>query len=477
MLPARYNWRSMRLGLTALSALSALSTLSTSIFIAGSFSGCAVALPFFSTVSTEGLELNPDGQSATYSLNNPEILDRGQLSKAIVDAIPLSSASFFASEAHEGQITDLVVNRDGTKAFTVGKDGKVILTELVNNERAFQAERTVLVSSQKPMFAAALSPDERFLAFSQFSNVWVMDLKTRKVTNRLSRVDGRISVLSWDPRGELLALGLGDGRVFLWNISRGWLGGEDTLDAVEDYIGGLSPIVQIIFHPSGRSFFALERDGRQVVWRLVRTDSEMGLRDNYARIDQERDPTKTQVFGTAPDKIQDAWLSNDGSILFVAVKDGTIRRWKVRGLRQLDPLVVGTGSVGAVSGFDMSVDGSTRSILASVGRSHRLRLWCQRLAEDDPDTSSLLKARRDELRSSTKDDTRDILADTLRTDPPKRAPQSPVLGESPPWKTPLGLVRVSGDGRMIWMSQKSGNVSAANLSQLGRSLPAQLCPE
>src|SRR5690606_11503634 len=89
-------------------------------------------------------------QQASGSLNTPE----------------LSMERFFVHHVHEGLINTLAVSEDGSRAYSGGQDGKVVLSTIVrplsrNNQAKVpllgsQLQSEVLLESSKPILALGL---------------------------------------------------------------------------------------------------------------------------------------------------------------------------------------------------------------------------------------------------------------------------------------------------------------------------------
>ena len=100
----------------------------------------------------------------------------------------------------------------------------------------------ILLRGSKPVLALDLSPSENFLALVQSSVLSVYDLDRDQVVNVLTKVNGRITAVAWDPREELIALGLADGTVYIWHFRGGRFAGKDHDRALEKYSAGFLPL-------------------------------------------------------------------------------------------------------------------------------------------------------------------------------------------------------------------------------------------
>ncbi len=369
----------------------------------------------------------------------PEVFGREESSEGAVSLL----SKFTSHSAHRGLIHALVVSSDGRTAYTGGADRKVIRHEILESgEKKIRTE--VLLQAKQPVYALALSPSGDKLAIAITSAVFIFDLKTQKITNHLYRIQGRLTALSWDPREELLLIGKANGEVFAWDFLPERGGGEDSWDALERYEGGISPIVSLIFHPSSRAFFAVEREGIVHLWRLIRTGEELGLRDKLAKVDKEKIGRKNSKFAQLKIIIHDAWVAADGSRLFVATADGNIYSWKIRGLRGSAISDLGYSSVTSITGavlaepgveVELRDDGKTTlpsRLLVTSGRGGGVKFWCNK--------DNILEASAGVASSGTK----------------------VLLAEVPMLDSPATLVRFGSHSRILWVAQKTGNLLTFN---------------
>lgn len=383
----------------------------------------------------------------------------------------------FRYSIHAGPVNALVLSQDGRTVFSGGDDGKVFICTL--HDRVFGehsnkgsgasagrspfVQRDQLLESDRPILALALSSNERYLAVSQFSHVLVVDLSTRQVAFELSRVKGRIVALEWDPLGELLALGLASGDVFVWRISKGSAAGEDSLEAVEEYPGGVSAVTRIVFHPAGRSFFVAEKEGKINLWRLLRTEEKMGLRDRFAAEDREQEGSERLHVADLPTRIEDLWIDQGGAMLFAAAGDGNVYRWKVRGLVLDGSFQAGKGAVVGMTGLNVAVpaskkkrgaqtDGSIAEMLVTVSRDQRIKWWCRSFGAE----SSLSSDGIDKIEGLGS-----VLQTELLTDSPTTVRTARLL------ESVSGLNSVPS---LLWAAEKTGNLLAFDPRLLFRSL-------
>ena len=364
------------------------------------FVGCAVPSSItgkapFSTRSG-GLSIEPVVQKKTvvHPVTHPVPARLGGAEGSSMSEIP--PEHFLVARVHEGQINALAVTKDGRRAFSGGQDGKVVMSTLLETRGVPHAsvqgyvpaadfrppaeliQSETILEGSKPILALTLSPDETQLLIAQYSSVAVYDFRSRQITRMLTKVKGRILAVDWDPRGELAALGRANGDVFVWNLSDEPSVHDDSFDALELYEGGSSPIVSLLFYSSGRALCVAERGGEVVIWRLLRTESELGLRDEKAKRDEARLGRLRKNIGTVGGEVEDLWLDRDGKILFAAAADGNVYRAKIRGLMPYEPITAETSVVFSIQGLDVP-DGPGRYVrlLATSGKEQRIKFWCQ----------------------------------------------------------------------------------------------------
>ncbi len=399
--------------------------------------------------------------------------------------IPLSMFRTF--KAHDGEINALTVTKDGKGVFSGGSDGKVLF-HVIRGGRDSKILTAPILTGPKPVLALSLSPDERLLAVSQFSLISIYDLEKKRLARSLDRVQGRVTALTWDPRGELLALGRSDGEVFIWNVAgKAPAAGENSGEALEYYPGGSSAIVRFIFHPKGRILFAGERGGTIRVWRLLRTEREMGLRDENADVDKEREGDVRLKLGQLSSNLEDMWMSKDGSLLLALGSDGNLQRYQIRGLVTLPGQSFGARDLTGVTG--LSVDGSPHSndlMFVTAARDQKLKFWCLKYFTADrsggssgPRSLQIFKTTKqtdalsaptdkESLESSLKREQaqstvrkEDIEETRILPTPESSAVQAEaaLVGETELFSSSVGKIGASNDGPVLWATQKGGILS------------------
>ena len=372
----------------------------------------------------------------------------------------ISANLFKRHPAHQGNINDLEVSSDGLRVFSAGDDGRVVLSEAQSLDVNAPITTTVILEGQNPVLALALSKDEHYLAISRTASVLVFDMSARKFSNQLSLVKGRITALSWDPDGEYLTLGRSNGDVFCWKIKGTAGAGRNSSEELEHYLGAKSPIVSIWYHPSGRAFFAAEASGAVSFWRLLRTEQQIGLRDEFAikdslQLGREREKivlggsvisdnstADTDLNSTSEDdleindtssdsgftagvaRVEDMYLSADGNLLAVAADNGVVFPIKVRGLVAQGGLQASNARIRSITGSLVPPESSGALVLAISQRVNRIRFLC---------------ADRGALK---------------------------IVAESELLKNSLGVIRAAEKAPILWVAEKTGNLLRFDMQKL-----------
>jgi len=379
------------------------------------------------------------------------------------------------SSGAKGEVNALAVTKDGNTAYIGGSDGSMFAATFnkpdgKNNQGG---QRTLSVSkifqSKHPIVAAALSVDERYLAIAQYSAVYIVDLQSRQVTNTMTQVEGRILSLAWDPRQALLLMGRASGEIFAWRLRGANYAGENSREALEQYgTAGSAPVIGLAFHPSGRAFIAATQDGDVTLWRLLRTETELGIRDESAVVDEDRKGSKEVSVGRASGQVQDLWFDTERQEILVSTVDGNISRWLLRGLEQESPMNIGADSTKTFQGVST---GENAGFLIAAGRGQKLKVFCRAKSVASDTLASgggvqIIPSENKESADDAEQGTRIIGGRLVLSQEEKKAPapvtpesdsgKARVVAESPTLRDPISQLRIG--GTMLWAVQKKGNL-------------------
>ena len=337
------------------------------------------------------------------------------------DALSIPAVSV---PVHTGDINALVVVDDGKTVYSAGEDGTLKQSTFVpgsGGENGVVKIRT-LFSGERQVLALALSHNQQLLAFARFSAVYIYDIAANKILHQLTKVDGRITALAFDPDDQSVAIGRSDGKAYIWDFS-GDASDQNANDEarLEKYFGGTSPIVSVNFHSSGRALFVAEQTGSIDVWRILRTERQMGLRDDDALADLKQNGTKHTTAQIPSGRLEDLWISPTSDEFVATTSDGKIYRFKTRGLK-----FTGQGDLTKDPLF--AVSGAGGRLLAVTGREPRLRIVC---LGDDGNIQS--------------------------------------LGRSGLFSGSITKLTSSGDHAVLWGAQKTGNLVKFDIGRLKQS--------
>lgn len=398
------------------------------------------------------------------------------------------------SSERSADINALVVSRDGRHAFAGMDRGKLFELEFprenleTSSGKSKKSGKNTRVALRKhellggtePILGLALSKNERFIGITRFGLVQVFDRRAKKVIAELTKVSTRLVATDWDPRSELLVVGGVGGDMYTWNVFDGPAAGRDSLDAVENYAGE-SPVVDLLFHPAARGFFAAQQNGGVLFWRLLRTERELGLRDEGAKIDAEKKGRMSSTIGTLSSRPEQIWLEEGGETLFVSAADGKIYRWRVRGLEKETEIFVGTDQVSNVTQLPFVVSSRyTKDIAREIrpfftsGRGQRLAIFCPK-APDEKLTFASVSVVSSNSNPVVPSPAAILVDGRIEETPSPNPTPTPVPNSSVPivpmaetdrFDSPLSSFASGADSAVLWATQKGGTLVVFDATQL-----------
>lgn len=413
----------------------------------------------------------------------------------------INSKDFFLPpvKIHSGRINVIEEVLSRRKVFTGGQDGKIFEAQVgYDSDGTPGVKVALLASGSRPILALSASPDGRYLAASQFSQVSIINLESREIVARLHRVKGRILSMAWGINSRLLLLGRANGDVFSWNLGEDISKSADTTNVLEFYETTPSPVVSIVFHPSGRAFFVVLQSGSIYLIRLVRTERELGLRLDLNNKGLKEGKYVVRV-GRVPSTVNDMILDPKTEELLVSCADGSVYRWRLRGLRKAFPYPTGSDSTGFISLVHQPHEGEVsksmfygdsnqgtgeysnfdiekrEAFLLTLGRNLRLRFWCtsEEVYERIEPTSAILYRDEDDANEGSSGlrlkSSEDDIIDQLRRDLLAEIEEGPKDSDSKKEIELLGLVsetaqfretviagKYSKNSGIIWVGEKTG---------------------
>lgn len=428
-------------------------------------------------VENEAQEIKP----ANFENGDFEIIDAAQVGTVPAGTAPAGDSVFTpaflgAFKISEIDISAIDVSASGRVAYVGFQDGSIYEVGLKSSAPGLtSASSRLIIKSPRAISSLALSPDGRRLAIAQFSQVSVIDLQQIDRKLALNRVAGRLGALTWDPKGELLAFGRETGEAFVWNLKKIGYGGGNNINSVEQYgIASDASVVKIAFHPLGRSFYMLQQNGMVRQWRLLRTESQLGLRDEWAVVD--RDPIAEQelLIGYLGGKGEDMKVSPDGEELVASDSTGNIKHWRLRGLYPREDFFAGSDSSMAfeiVPRSQLSAVPRPRQddVLVTAGRGFFMKASCWSphirpdkssgqvsIVKEEKDTTEEAKAAIvGGLLVSTEERTKqEESIDDIRSGETNKY----LLSRSPNLTTPVSALKRGRDSAVLWAVQKKGTL-------------------
>jgi WD40 repeat protein len=114
--------------------------------------------------------------------------------------------------------------------------------------------------------AVAFSPDGTRLAaggtdYPQYTSIWVWDLPSRKLVQKLRVGEPFVSSIAFSPDGHMVACGTGsDPEIQIWNVTS-----AKRLGSLEKHTG---TVTAVAWAKDGRSLVSCGQDSRVLIWRL-----------------------------------------------------------------------------------------------------------------------------------------------------------------------------------------------------------------
>ncbi|UTM38207.1 WD40 repeat domain-containing protein [Rhodococcus sp. D-6] len=277
-------------------------------------------------------------------------------------AVPLA----YTLSGHTGPVYGVVVSPDGATLASASDDGTVRLWALDGDEPSAVGEPLRL--SSKYMASVSFSPDGRFLAIGAGDGgVWIYDASDRAaprvVLDRQVYADGAVHNVRYSPNGRVLAVPYDDGHVALVDTSDPG-SGRFPVTLVDEHDGGVRTVA---FRPGGQ-VLATSSDDRTVrLWDVSTPSRPVPLGEPLTG------------FGDVAHSVS---FNGDGTILAASSDDGVLHLFDTTDPRAARPLGVPTNAhTGGVWNIAFLPDGRT---LASASWDGTAKLW-----DVDPSTRTL----------------------------------------------------------------------------------------
>ena len=284
-----------------------------------------------------------------------------RLPVAVGTPLPLSSAVLSVDNADQmielarwgrGVIEDITYSPDGGMIALASACGIVLIAaDTLKEVKSFESE--------SPAYTVAFSSDGTLLAAGlEDGTIALWDAATGELLRSLSGPTKPISSVSFSPDQRLLAGGSTDGTANVWQVSDGAL--------QETFTSHSRPVTAVAFSPDGQSLFSGSEDGS--VHQLQMPDGKV-----------------LRVFGGYANA--GVSLSADGTLIAAAGADfysrekGKVRIWTVA-----DGKLVRTIEAPDVTNVALSPDGQ---LVAASSDDHTASVWNVASGESEADYSDL----------------------------------------------------------------------------------------
>jgi WD40 repeat protein/DNA-directed RNA polymerase specialized sigma24 family protein len=222
-----------------------------------------------------------DGQVRIWSVQEGELLDI------------LSSST--------RSVIDLSISPDGSILAAGASDGTVYLWRHLSGQLM-----GVLDGHPGVVRGLAFSPDGHTLAVAALRTVWLWNLETRTVTQRIPYPGSYVFRVAFSPDGELLAAAPSDSSVWIHDSYNG-----RTLTRLAGHGGRINDLV---FSRDGSYLVTASEDHTAILWSLYRESNDSLSAEPVFRVEHN-------------DWIRAVAFNMNGATLATGSYDGTIRLW------------------------------------------------------------------------------------------------------------------------------------------------------
>ncbi|MCB0318196.1 MAG: hypothetical protein KDD56_05520, partial [Bdellovibrionales bacterium] len=158
-------------------------------------------------------------------------------------------------------------------------------------------------------------------------------------TRELELLKARPYEIAFSPEGDAILVGGADSIVYRWKFIE-YENAESNKErdlSFERYIGHSTVISGLAYHPFGRIAFSGDWKGGMNVWLFYDSDQFGGKYDDnkfwgrgfIEKTNRKKIPREAQL-----ESVEKILISGDGEYVFLALKDGKIEVWQVRGMKR-----------------------------------------------------------------------------------------------------------------------------------------------
>lgn len=283
-------------------------------------------------------------------------------------------------EAHQDQVSSVVLSADQTKVVTGSWDNAI----RVWNAQTGELEQT-LVGHESLINSIAISSDGTTLvSASDDTTLKVWNLQTGELIKTLKGHNDVVNSVALTPDGKTVISASDDETIRIWNLQTGR--SELTLTGHEDWINSVA------VSNDGKTVVSASSDETIRVWDLQSGTLECTLEGHQDVVNTVTiSPDGQTIVSGSDDETVKVWnwqtfelkhtfevaagwvntvdISADGTKVISGSDDGVIRMWD---LATYEPLAVLQGHEEMVSSVDLNLNGST---IVSVSGDQTMKIW------------------------------------------------------------------------------------------------------
>lgn len=161
--------------------------------------------------------------------------------------------------SQQTNVEAMAITPDGQTLVTSGPDTIVNLWNLALGKE-YRENRTAFLEHSAPVLSVAISPDSNILITGALDGIRVWTLKPRRPLYRLSWIGDPIYAIAFNPDGQIVASGDGDGKVQFWNVKEGTF--------ISEFFPHQEAITGLTFTPDGKLLITASNDSTIKIWDL-----------------------------------------------------------------------------------------------------------------------------------------------------------------------------------------------------------------
>lgn len=263
--------------------------------------------------------------------------------------------------------TAVAIDHAGAQVAVGADNGGIYVVDVVRRDGPRRLHRYDDVASDRAVHRLLFGPDDRHLfAARGDGTVVVYALDEGSSPRTLLTTDAPVFGLAFEPRSATLAIGDGQGRLWVQAVSA-WDAGANPAPLATS-----SPIRAMAFSPDGRQLVTGHRDG---VGRLWSRDTRFQRAIDLPGVARLPDPSG----GMAGVELRDVAFSPDGTRVAGAAEDFTLWVWSLTGTPSLRQHA---GHVSSLLGVAFTPDGTG---ILTASDDNRVGFWDARDPASSPE--------------------------------------------------------------------------------------------